>query len=139
MCFEQNVISTVVCETWRGWGQGFASEECGISINTSCNAIFDVIPELIDFFITFDFNKIGKLFVDVYRAFIETSKQISVCKYFVYFIDFIPHLWRFFVNIGSNWQKIQFSAACVVVEFSNGKYYEAGICLGKIFQVIIAS
>ena len=137
-CYSAD-IETLVCETWRGWGEGMTGAECSASIKTSCAAIFDVIPEMIEFFKTFDFSKIGKLFADLYVAITESIAQWKYCKYAEYAVNFIPHLIKFFGDFWNNIQKIQMDAFCVYASFVNGDYYAAGVCLGHIFKVILAS
>eukprot|EP00830_Metopus_es_P021145 TRINITY_DN8711_c0_g1_i1.p1 TRINITY_DN8711_c0_g1~~TRINITY_DN8711_c0_g1_i1.p1 ORF type:complete len:191 (+),score=37.35 TRINITY_DN8711_c0_g1_i1:39-611(+) len=137
-CYSAD-IETIVCETWRGWGEGLTGEQCAVSIKISCAAIFDVVPELIEFFKTFDFSKIGKLFSDLYITITESIKQWSVCKYMTYFANFFPHLIRFFSDFWNNFKKIQMDAFCVYASWVAGDYYAAGICLGHIFKVILAS
>ena len=136
---KSDIFKTLVCDTWRGWGEGFASVNCGISINSSCEALFDVIPELIDFFTTFDFSKLGKLVQDIYTAIKEGINQFNVCNYFTYFVGVFGHLYRFLTNFLTYWQSIQADAIGFISNWAMADYYHAGICLGRIWKVILAA
>ena len=138
ICRCADPIREAICETYRGWGEGFAGTECGVSTNTSCTAVLDVLPELVTFFITLDFTKIGALVQDIYRAVVETGKQFSVCKFFQYFIGFFPHVYRFFRDILTNWMKIQGDVLCVFQNWAIHDYYHSGLCLGNIWKIILA-
>ena len=131
--------TNMVCELWRGWGSSFAGEICSASINSSCTAVFEVVPDLIEFFMTFDFSNIGKLINNVYTAIKQTITQVVDCKYAVYLVNFIPHLVTFIANIGANFQKIQMDVFGFYMSITTGQFYQAGIFLGNIFKTIIVS
>ena len=131
-------MEETVCNTWAGFGEGLTSVQCAQSINTTCASIFDVIPELIEFFKTMDFSKLGKLIADLYTSVWESIKQWNICSYFKYLVNFIPHIIKFFEDIFNNWIKIKDYAVCFYTCFVNGDYYQAGICLGHVAKVILS-
>ncbi len=139
LCDQSTILETLVCETWKGWGQGFAGTDCSASINVSCASMFDVVPELIEFFTTFDFSKLGHLVDDIYLAVVEAINEFTACKYLEYLTDFFPHLYRFFSEIGTNWQRIHTDVMCIVTMWPVGEYYNGGVCLGHIWKVILAA
>ena len=131
-------LQDMVCKTWRGFGQGLTDKaECSASINVTCACLFDVIPEIIEFFKTMDFSKLGHLIADVYMVVWEGIKQWNVCNYFVYLVNFFPHLIKFFSDIFNNWMKIKDYVFAFYTAYLMGDYYSAGLALGKAVAVIL--
>ncbi len=137
--FVKADMEDMVCKTWRGFGQGLTDKaECSASINVTCACLFDVIPELVEFFKTMDFSKLGKLIADLYEVIWEGLKQWNTCNYFVYLVNFIPHLIKFFSDIFTNWLKIKDYLFAFYLAYVSGDYYSAGLALGKAMKVILS-
>jgi hypothetical protein len=132
-------LEDLVCLTWRGFGQGLTDKaECSASINVTCACLFDVLPELLEFFKTMDFSKLGHLIADLYEVIWEGLKQWNTCNYFVYLVNFFPHLIKFFSDIFNNWLKIKDYIFAFYLSYMSGDYYSAGLALGKAMKVILA-
>ena len=132
-------LEDMVCLTWRGFGLGLTDKtDCAASINTTCACLFDVIPELLEFFKTMDFSKLGHLIADVYMVIWESIKQWNTCNYFVYLVNFFPHLIKFFSDLFNNWIKIKDYIFAFYFAYISGDYYSAGLALGKAMKVILS-
>ena len=132
-------IKDIVCPLWSGWGMAFANETCSKTISSSCDKIFDIIPKLIEFFTTFDMKKIMELLGDLYGVIKGVYDQFTDCKYIEYFLKFFQHIGNFIKNISENFQKISTDVFGFISAIKDGQYYQAGLFLGHIFWVIIAS
>lgn len=131
------VLEDIVCGIWSGWGQGMVDKTCSNTIDDSCKTAFKVIPTLIEFFKTFDFNKLSEIVTELYQVIYGVYKQFGDCHYIENFGKFFKNIINFFKNIGENINYILNNLSGFVQCIQQGRYFDAGVFLGNIFKIII--
>jgi len=140
-------IEAAVCDTWHGLGEVWSGPVCSASIQKSCAAIFDVIPEIIHFFTTWDFEMIRKLVDDIYVTINETIQQFHICNYTQHAIkiyeylemmfEFLPHIFRFIFRIPTRITALIGDIKCIISSIQHETFNEMGICIGHLLKILI--
>ncbi len=138
-----DVIKTIVCDTWRGWGSAYSDTTvCSNSIALGCDAMFDIVPNLLEFLTSLNFQSLLLAISKTYIFVAETSKQFSVCKYYrtnlvSFSIILLPLAAVVYMHARDNAGYVWSDMLCVYKNFFDGYYYQAGLCLGHLQKVLI--
>lgn len=137
-----DVIKTMVCETWKGWGYTYANSTCSSSIATSCDALFDIVPEFVSFLTSFNITALFAGFGNLYTFITETTVQIYTCQYYAptfgtLGVVLLPVAVVVLINAITNFNTIWTNVKCVYTYWTSGNYYEAGLCLGYLQKKLL--
>lgn len=132
-----SVIEDAVCGIWSGWGHGMTGEKCADTIDTSCRIGFKVFPALIEFFETFDVNKLIEIAMDLYQFIYGVFNQFKDCSYIENFGKFFKNFINFINNIDENLDYIFKNFRGFIRCLQEARYFDAGVFIGNVFRIII--
>ncbi len=126
-----------LCDFSYGFGEGFATKACASSMNSSCYLIYSAGDAVGNFMTTWELTHLSMVWQYAKEAVSNIFDRFSTCRYTDYMVDFIPHIYRFFVNYTTNTQRIQSDTLCIIHMIFMEDYYQAGICAGHIWKIVL--
>jgi len=120
----------LICDMWSGWADIVIGENCSNSIIETCVPFIDVLNDLKNAIIKFDFKYLYKASKDMIRVILGLRKQLLSCRYAYTLGKLLCDSAICIVTLKVNYTKVLIMMMSSIYFILTGSYESAGIILG---------